>query len=397
MTDWRFYAQRPVSGIWLDTDVAFSGITATRAISAPNSAQATLMLPDSNPLGEDGRPIWGKWDTLLYCEKDGELDQVYIADSVQPGSGGAQLKLIGASGWLARVPYTGVYQVWSTNTFDVMRELLDHANSKPRGIDWVYPSLDSATTVGDPEPGPKPVKPPRHKGESLSDYKDSTRYHNWQDDLAAWQDADGKNQKYKVVFWESPYILDEINNLVEQEDFDWREEYRWVTGQFDPEFKINFADNLSVHRTDIAIIDGDNTQGRLFPTDDDGGYANTVIAIGAGQGRKALKQIVAVDDGRLYAARYFTRKHIHHNNQLAKAATKALNRYRTIDPQIGATNLYNVGGMADVSTLNPGDIVDIRSDLLNPPLDAQARVKSVTENLMMPGRVQIDFETQAGI
>lgn len=390
---WKFYAQRTVSNEWLDTDVQLADCSLTYALSAPNSGQLLLPTPGVEPFGSDGRPVWGKWDTLFYAEKNGALDSVYIADSVTPSALGTQVKLIGLSGWLSRVEFSSIYQVWETNTFDVLRMLLDHANAKPRGLTWTYPGARmSATTVGDPNPPAKPTKPPRHKGESKSTYQASARYTTWQADMTTWTNTYGNYEKYKILFWESPYVGDELSSLSTELGFDWRESYQW-TAPLTPEYKINFADDLSVLRTDILIEDGVNVLGRLSPSDADETYANKVLAVGAGQGRNTRKATASYDDGRLYSARFLLRKGIHNSHKLQHQADAAVKRYRIIDPQIGTVNVNDVDGLG--SSLLPGNIVTVKSNFLVPRVNTLARVLSKTINPLQPGSVQIDFETQA--
>lgn len=393
---WKFYAQRPVSGEWLDTDVQLADCSLTYGLSMPNSGQLTLNVPDVEPFGDDGKPVWGKWNTLFYAEKNGTLDSAYIVDSVAPSPAGAQIKLIGVAGWLMKVEYAGVYQVWQTNTFDAVREFLSHANGKPRGLHFEYPtSRMSATTVGDVEPPPKPRKPPRHKGEKKSEYEDSDRFKAWQDDMNDWQDTWGDNEKYKVVFWESPFVGDVINNLANENTFDWREQFRWVSGPKDPEFTFNFADDLTSTRTDIVIEDGVNVVGRLMPSDDDQTYVNRVLGVGAGQGRKTRRTVSTVDDGRLYAAGFYIKKHEKNKKQLQRASDRSVKRRRKIDPQIGTVNVYDIDGYASAETLVPGNIVAVRSTFVHPHLDTMALITSKTVNPLNPGTVQFELETQA--
>lgn len=393
-SSWKFYAWRPVTDLWLDTDVQLRQCSLAYALSSINSGQIVLPVPDQTPMGSDGRPVWGRWDTVFMAERDGALDWCGIADSVLPGATGTTVQLVGLSAWLSRVDYSSVYQVWQTDAFDAVRELIDHATSKPRGINFVRDNSHSVNTVGDPEPPPKPRKPPRHKGESKSDYQASSRYTTWVADLQTWKDTYGNNQKYKLLWWEAPYVGTEFNNLASSVGFDWREEYSW-TAPLTPQFKINFADDLSAARSDIAVIDGVNVVGRLTPNDNDTAYANKVIALGAGHGRKMLHKMATYDDGRLYAARYARYKRQHHQGQLQRSANQLVKHTRRIDPQIGTVSIYDVDGFAPVASLKPGDIINVRSDFVVPPINVQCLIRTKTEDPLNPGTVIVELETQA--
>lgn len=392
-SSWKFYAWRPVGNIWLDTDVQLRDCSLKYCISTMNSGQIILPVPDQVPMGSDGRPVWGKWDTVFLAERNSVLDWVGIADAVTPDANGLTVPLVGLSAWLSKVDYSSVYTTWQRDTFDVVRELIDHATAKPRGINFVRDNSNSTTTVGDPQPPPKPRKPPRHKGEKKSDYTSSARYHTWETDLQNWKNNWGSNQQYKLLWWENPNVGKAFNDLANETGFDWRERYSW-TAPLTPQFKIDFADNLVTTRTDYAVIDGVNVVGRLTPTYDDVAYANKVIMEGAGHGRKMLRKIAIVDDGRLYAARYARLKRQKHAGQLQRAANQLLSHTRRLDPQIGTVNVYDVEGMAPTETLKAGDVITVRSDYLVPRINVQALIRSKTETPLNPGIVQLELETR---
>lgn len=393
-SSWKFYAYRPVSGEFMDTDVQLQSCSLYYGLSAINAGTATLVNPDVVPLGSDGRPVWGRWDTIFMAERNGNLDWCGLVDQVAPTQAGAQLGLIGLSAWLSRVDYSGVYQVWETNTFDVLRELLSHANGKPRGLTFTYPgALMSATTVGSPNPPAKPHKPGRHKHESKSDFHASSRYTTWQADLATWNDTYGDNQKYKLVWWDAPRVGEEITSLANESGFDWREQYHW-TAPLEPEFKFNFADDLTVVRNDIQLIDGVNVVGRLIVNDNDTSYANKAIVLGAGHGRKMRRETSSFDDGRLYSTRYVHKKHIKHKRRLQKVADQSVKSFRRLDPQVGTVNAYDVDGFSPMETLKPGDIIPVKSNYVYPRVNVMALVKSKTEDPLNPGMVQLELVTQ---
>lgn len=394
-SNWKFYAWRPVGNTFIDNDVQLRECSLKYTLSAINSGQIILPGSDVVPIAPDGRPVWGRWDTLLLAERNGNLDWAGIADVVAPGQNGVQVTLVGLSAWLSRVEYSGNYQTWETNAFNVARELIDHATGKPRGINFTRDATSSSQTVGDPNPPPKPRKPPRHKNEKKSDYLDSTRYTTWETDLQNWKDAYGDKQKYKIVWWEHPTVGEEFNNLAREVNFDWREQYSWTSGSGStPIFKINFADSLAAVRDDFAVIDGVNVVGRLTPNDDDEHYANKVIAVGAGHGRKTRRQTASVDDGRLYSMRYDKHKRQKNMRQLQRQANKKLAHTRRIDPQIGTVNVYDVAGMAPAESLKPGDIITVKSDFVVPRVNVLAMVRSKTELPLAPGTVQLELETQ---
>lgn len=382
MSEWRYYVQRAVAGDWLDTDAQVTDDQITAPLSGPANGKLTVPPSAQNLVSPyDGRPVWGKWDTLVYVEIDGALEHVLVVTNAYPnGDGGIQVDLMGAIGWNQRVDYNDAYARWEPNTFDVVRHLLAHANSKPRGLTFAYDNaIMSNTVLGDPEPPNKPRKPNRRKGESKKEYKDSQRYKDWEQDLQDWKDQYGDHERYKIGWWEMPYVGEEIDELAKETGFDWREEYKWLDkAALQPEFRMVFADNMRVRRTDIQFVDGVNIADTLEPKDEDTDYANRVVALGAGEGRKMKNKNGTVNDGRLYQSKFIHRKHVRRGKRLKKFAERAAARASVIDVELGSVVVWDVPGYSPLNSLNLGDEVEVISDHLNPPLRLWCRVTSIT-------------------
>lgn len=379
---WRYYARRAVGGTWLDTNVKVVDVRYTETLNGPFVSELTVLPagPGDTMVAPDGRPIYGKWDTLVYIEIDDVLQGVFIVDDLYPVAEGTRLELIGLSAWLYGADYTDVFSSWEVNTFVVLRHLLDHATSKPRGIDFVRDGgLMSSTTVGDPNPPPKPKRPPRNKGESKKDWKGSQRYKDWENDLASWKNQYGDWQRYKIASWQQLSVGHEISELVKETGFQWCESYRWVDkAALTPEYKFLYADRLGVDRTDIEFVVGVNIAKELEPRDVNERYSNKVIALGAGEGPKMLRRTAVVDDGRLYKASFMRRKHVHNKKKLQRLADRQVARTAVVNIKIGAADVISSPGYASLNTLKLGDIVPVRSSVTIPPLDIMCKVISIS-------------------
>lgn len=379
---WRYYTQRAVSGRWLDTNTQLSQVQLTWALSAPNSGKALVPAGmNATPFAEDGRLTWGKWDTLLYAEENGNLAWVGICTAANPAEQGLQLEFIGFTGWLQRVPFTDEYSVWQTNAFDVVRRLIQHAMSKPNNIGITVGSNDSIFTVGDPAPPPQPKEPPRKKGQSKSDWQSSKAYNEYQKDYSEWNKKYGDREKFEIVWWEAPYVGEEFDSLAKEVGFDYRERVKWANkGTLDSTFHLDINDNMVVRRDDIAFVDGMNLARALDPKDGDLPFANYVIGLGAGEGRTMLQVTAGSEDGRLYQAEFVQYKSVRNKTRLRALAQADHKIFNTKDPEIDSVAVWDVPGFASVSTLRVGDEVQVKSSNVVPNIDAWVRVEKITRN-----------------
>lgn len=379
---WRYYTQRATSGRWLDTNTQLGKVQLTWALSAPASGKALVPAGlNATPYADDGRLTWGKWDTLLYAEEDGNLSWVGICNAANPAEAGLQLEFIGISGWMQRVPFTDAYSVWKTNAFDVVRMLVHHAMTKPDHIGYIVSQSDSQFTVGDEAPPPKPKEPPRRKGETKSEWQGSPRYDAYQKDLSDWNDKYGDREKFEISWWEAPYVGEEIDQLAKEVGFDYRERVRWADKTtLEAAFYLDLADDMITRRDDIAFVDGINLARAIDPKDGDLPFANRIIALGSGEGRKMLQVTVGGEDGRLYQAEFMQYKSVRNKTRLralAQADHKILN---TKDPEIDSVAVWDVPGFASISTLRAGDEVQVKSQNIVPNIDAWVRITKITRN-----------------
>lgn len=346
---------------------------ATRVPTAP-----ALLKP---AVAEDGRNVWGKWDTILFAEEDGDLSWYGICSAANPDKDGLHLEFVSGKGWLEGVPYQDEYTSWRVNVFDVVRHLIAHTKKYAPRLEFVVPANDSAFTVGDPEPPRKPKEPPRRKGEKKSEWQDSKRYNEWQKDRDEWNEKYGQYEQFSIAWYEAPYVGEEIDSLAKETGFDYRDRVEWADkGNLVPRFYFDFADNMITRRDDIAFVDGINLAAPLDPKDGDEKFANYVIGLGAGEGRKMARVTVGQADGRLYQAQYVQYKSIRNTNSLRGLATADHRVLNNKDPKLDTVVVWDVPGFASVGSLKVGDEVRVTSENAIPPIDAWAVIKQITRN-----------------
>lgn len=373
---WRFYAQRATTGEWLNTNAQLADVELEWVLSAPGFASAAIPNGmDVNPIASDGRPTWGRFDTLLYAEEDGLLEWVGACTSANPDKGGLRLEFVGPTGLLQKIPYTDLYRQWEIDVIKVVRHLVKHANDKPDTLNIEVAGNELGLTVGDPEPPKKPEKPTRKKGETKKEFQDSKRYKAWEKKQKEWDDKYGDHQRYELLKWESPFIGEEIDNLAGEVGFDYREQFRWVDrGALKSELKMRVDETMGQRREDIQFIDGVNLAKALNPKDGGDEFANRVIGLGAGEGQKMRRVSVGGSDGRLYQAEYVQYKNLKNEDRLRKRAKVILDNLKTTTPEIDTVDIWDTPGMADIRTINVGDEIQVRSDNFAPPVAAWTRV-----------------------
>lgn len=380
MGEWRYYVQRAASGLWLDTNCQLDKVSLTWALSAPNAGKATVLGGlNATPTADDGKRTWGKWDTLLYAEEDGDLSWVGICNAAYPKGSDLNLEFIGTTGWLQKVPYLGEYAQWKINVFDVVRALVGHAGTVPNHLNINVSANDSAQYVGDPRPPARPVQPARKKGESKTDYYASDRYKNWKKADDDWKTRYGDMKPYSLYWWEGQYVGEEIDQLAKELDFEYREDYSWVDkGNLVPRFDMVLADDMVRRRTDIAFVDGTNLAQLLSPKDGDEPYANHVTGLGAGEGRDMRRVTVAIDDGRLYQGEFASYKTIRDVNRLRNLVSADLKFMSNTEYAIDTVAVWDTPGYASISTLQVGDEIKLQSNNIQPELDSWRRVVEIT-------------------
>lgn len=395
MGEWRYYAQRAGSGLWLDTNVQLADPEFSWKRSAPNSGKALVPSGVGEVVASDGQNTWGKFNTLLYAEEDGNLSWAGIVAAATPDDKGTQLELMGAYGWLQGVPYEGHYSVWRTNLFDTIRHLVAYSERYKPGFKFYMPTVDSIYTVGDTQPPAKPKQPARRKGETKSEWQGSPRYDNWQKEIKEWNEKYGNRKKFEIAWFEGPYIGEEVDSLIREYGIMYRERVAWHDkGNLIPRFYLDFADNLKNRRTDIAFIDGMNIAKPLDPKEGGEGFANHVLALGAGDGRDMVRASVGIEDGRLYQAEYVEYKSIRDRTRLRNLATADLKIFSNKDPRIGTVEVFDVPGFADPSTLRVGDEVRVVSQNTLPNIDAWVSITGITR-APVQSTIKVDVEVVA--
>lgn len=367
---WRYYAQRATTGDWLDTNVQLSSPLLSWVLSAPDNGRAILPHGIGNPKAEDGRPVFGKWDTLLLAEEDRKLQWFGICTEAVPTKEGTGLEFIGLPGWLAGVPYEKEYRVWKTPLWEVVKEILSEAKKIKDGLHFQsHFTGGEGWTIGDA----KPPEPPKADKDKTAEQNAAA--------AEAWRENHGWKTPYELAWWASPMVGREIDSLAKEYGFDYAARIRWEDrGKLKYSLHMDFSNEMRTRREDIEFVDGINLAAPIDVKPGTDKYANRIIALGAGEGRDMLIAKAGNDDGRLYQASIVSYKAINQLQRLKDLAKADLKRHHANGVRVDTLVVWDMPGFAPISSLNVGDEVKIRSSNTVPTVNDWARVTSITRN-----------------
>lgn len=310
---WHYYALR-WNGEWVHRELPLSDVSIEYALSGPGGLSATIEPSYADMIGPDGNPVLRTWDTVILAEASGQLRGGGIITRLEPEGDTLELECTGFSGYPHGVPidtsltWGGPSNGTTGNGVDpaaVVRAIWDRVQAPANGnlgvqvqhITTPYrlgewhnarrlPTEDQpnppSTEVEDPPIPIDRVWTPSDRRPAAA--KGKTLY--WKYELPWHEDIDAGSK------------IDEICNQV---PMDYREVWQWATpGRDAVRMRLEMGyPRLGRRRSDLRFVQGENVLEVVAATDDGADYANHVIAYGAGEGAKQLRESVSVSDGRL--------------------------------------------------------------------------------------------------
>lgn len=263
---WRYIAQRATTGELLDLDVPLARDELSWALSGAGALRGTIS-PDVGALrAADGGLLLDEWGTLLYAEADGQIRWGGIVVRSQFAGPTWNVEAIGMSGYPKGLPYLGEYVRAGVDPLDVVRELWSHVQAQPDGnLGMVVDGDTSPVRVG------------------------------------------SAAEKYAVVWWEATDCGGEIDNLAKETPFDYAEDHWWSDDAIGHRLILGYP-RLGRRRDDLAFEQGVNITTVVAPERDGDQYANELVGLGAGEGRRVLLRRIPERDGRLRRSAVYSDK-----------------------------------------------------------------------------------------
>lgn len=297
MAGWRYIAQNPRTGAFIDWELPLRGVTLTRRLSGPWGMSATLSPEYPRfTVANTGDRLLDEWRVQVWAEQDGQIRGGGILTGSKIKGETWELTLEGHARYPYGIPYLDRYRQAGVDAADVYRHIWDHLQAQPGGdLGIVVDPTDSGVLLGDAE---EPVE---------------------------------------LAWWEAPDCGEELENLAAETPFEFEERHQWGTGD-EIEHRIVLGHpRLGRRRTDIGFVEGENVATPTTIEVEGDEFAQYVIGLGAGEGRTRLRTpVVGTDDGRLRRVRVLERADVRRSSRLGRltAVEQAARKHMTRIPDL---------------------------------------------------------------
>lgn len=130
---------------------------------------------------------------------------------------------------------------------------------------------------------------------------------------------------YKLLWWEAPDCGDKIKALATSTPFDFTETHAWNADKTAISHRIDIGyPRAGRRRDDLSFIQGDNIGTVPVPTSKGDDFANSIFALGSGEGTKMVHTSTEVADGRLRRVQVLNSKDTKSGSVLRALARDAL-------------------------------------------------------------------------
>jgi hypothetical protein len=302
MQGWRFIAQRALPETILDWEVPLT-LTSNpkRDLSGPGSMTGTIEPEYARMKGPDGRPILQEWGTKLYLEIDGRIRWGGIVTKTSYDGPKATVACEGFTSYPHGIPYEG-YMISGA-----LITPKDPNAGKDKNHDGY---IDGSKPKRKVPPAPKPYGGPR------IDVYDAVRAI-WahvqnapngnigltidRHDLGEKLGAPDGSDPWELAWWDNPDCGQTLDTLARTIPFDWRENHYWAGDSTTIEHRLVLGTpRLGRKRSDLRFADGENVAAIARPEGMGDDYANEIVVLGKGEGRKMKRvQVHRPDPGRL--------------------------------------------------------------------------------------------------
>lgn len=374
-SEWRFYAQNLVTGVWTHRELPLADVKITPVLSGPYRIAATIDPMFADLRTPDGDLVLSEWQTLIVAEASGELRGGGILTDMTATGQKLELDITGVSAYAEAQPLRNTL-TWGGSTdgltgqgvdpLVVVRRLWAYLQEQPDGNLGV--TLDDTTTpyrlgewhnarrieqdgtlgpatevshqpipidrVWDPKVDKKPVAA---RGKQV-----------W------W--------RYQLPWHEDTEIGQLITTLAGQTPFDWAESYRWASEAREAvvcHLHLGYP-RLGRRLTTEVFREHENITDPVVIRRDGDEYANSVTVYGAGEGSKKVRATSSIRDGRLRRAKSIDRPELTTAAQCQAVAADELRRWSQVIDITGFTVSDHPN--APIGSFAPGDdvLVEIR-------------------------------------
>lgn len=356
MGEWRYFAETlngDGTADLLASDLPLQDVSITQAVSAPDSISFSVKPRDERLIGPDGQSLLKSWQSAVYAEESGNIRAggIYVHEENEP-DGTLACEAVGFGGYPAGQPYTESWSGVEVDPLDVVRQIWNHLQSQPMGnLGVTLDQLKTGLKIGvemaqgefDTESGPLV-------------YESGPIYL-----------ADYLNQD----------LGDEIDKLAKSAPFDWRERHAYADDDTIDHF-IDFGyPKIGRRIEDGRFVIGENIFAIPVVTVDGDDYADTVLALGAGEGRTMIRAVARNNTGRLRRVKSVTDKTQRTAVGIRSVAQNELQWRSLMDGDVTEVALVDHPN-APVGMISPGDEIYLQGKLDWQTIEMWCRVTSIT-------------------
>lgn len=163
---------------------------------------------------------------------------------------------------------------------------------------------------------------------------------------------------WKLYWWDTPDCLESFTEAVEAAGFEWVEWSGWNADKSKVLKELRCVPRVGSRKGSLRFVEGVNVVETVTVQADSSDYANTVVAIGAGEGRKALRFQVGVSDGRRRKVHVLDAKHVTKQAALEVLARSEL-ALRSQLLRVAAVRVDASHPNAERGTFDVGDVIQV--------------------------------------
>lgn len=369
----RYIAERISDGQFVELELPVHVSKAGRKLCGAGGFSGTIE-PDTGGLrGAAGELLIDERASFIHREIDGIIDGSWYVTRAQFGDSW-QLEGQGFSSYLTGRPYEGEYYGVNVDMADVVRHVWAHAQRLPTsrlgvtvtGTTGVRRGTDSDQQVEAARTAYEAAKVARaaatvKKGAAWEQLKRNvTTTKEALDKAKERQSADGG--AWKLLWWDHPDSAQAVQDAIDEAGYEWVEWSGWNTDRSKILKQIRIVERAGRRQNSLRFVEGENIIDKVVLETPSSDYANVVIAIGAGEGKRSLRAEVGVKDGRRRTPYVLDAKQVTKQTVLDTLARAEL-AWRSRPLQVKAIRVDATHPNAGRGTFSVGDTIMVDCDL----------------------------------
>lgn len=179
---------------------------------------------------------------------------------------------------------------------------------------------------------------------------------------AAKQKASDDGGAWKILWWDTPDSLQELQEALSEAGWEWVEWSGWNADRSRVLKEIRLVRRAGRRQNSLRFVEGANIIEPVSVQSDISEYANAVLAIGAGEGRDALRVTIGASDSRRRKLVTLDMKHITRKASLESVARAELKR-RMQRHRIDAITVDASHPNAERGTFSVGDEILVDAEV----------------------------------